>query len=388
MNVTFVIPAYLPARAYGGPVTFVSALAERLVEMGHRIGVITSNQVTVGGERVASGEEEIRGVRVRRFATPLRYRWAGLSPSFFLSARRHLAGADLVHVCAYREGLGPAAARAARRLSIPCIWEPMGMVRVVGRSRIKKRVFDSLFGLRHLKLAARVMATSALEKRDLVRAGLEPDRVVVRPNGMRLPPVPPPEAALAVRRRLGAGEDDFLALYLGRINYRKGLELLARAVLAAARHSARPLHLALVGPEEGDGTLERVMAALEDRSHLMTAPGPLYDDDKWAALAAADLFLLATHDGECFGISAAEAMAMGTPVLLGPECGVSEWMNEACGAVLPLDADRWAGAIAEYAAGRRPHHPEEVRAATRPFEIGEVAARQLEIYEEVLAEWG
>jgi glycosyltransferase involved in cell wall biosynthesis len=47
----------------------------------------------------------------------------------------------------------------------------------------------------------------------------------------------------------------------------------------------------------------------------VTFTGPLYGDDKWAALAAAEAFILPSHQ-ENFGVAVAEALASGVPVLL------------------------------------------------------------------------
>ena len=44
--------------------------------------------------------------------------------------------------------------------------------------------------------------------------------------------------------------------------------------------------------------------------------GPLYDDNKWKAYAAADIFCFATHySAESFGLVAVEAMMFGLPVV-------------------------------------------------------------------------
>ena len=63
--------------------------------------------------------------------------------------------------------------------------------------------------------------------------------------------------------------------------------------------------------------------------------GPIYDQDKLAALAATDLFVLPSLS-ESFGNAAAEAVAAGVPVLLTDTCGIAPMIHERAGLAVPL----------------------------------------------------
>jgi Glycosyl transferases group 1 len=56
--------------------------------------------------------------------------------------------------------------------------------------------------------------------------------------------------------------------------------------------------------------------------------GPASDTHKWALYAEAEMFLLASHS-ENFGIAAAEALAMGCPVIVTRQVGIASWVMEA-----------------------------------------------------------
>jgi glycosyltransferase involved in cell wall biosynthesis len=129
-------------------------------------------------------------------------------------------------------------------------------------------------------------------------------------------------------------------LCLGRIHWKKGLDLAIRAV--AAVPAAR---LRIVGNDE-EGLrpeLDRLANALgvSDRVDLS---GPLYGEAKAAAYAAADVLLMPSLS-ENFGNSALEAMAAGLPVITTPEVGAAA-LVESAGAGLVVERSESALAAA------------------------------------------
>jgi glycosyltransferase involved in cell wall biosynthesis len=111
-------------------------------------------------------------------------------------------------------------------------------------------------------------------------------------------------------------------LFLGRINRKKGCDLLIDAFLQAAPLDPA-LHLAVAGPDEQHwrASLQRrvTKAGLTDRVHWT---GPLYGAPKWGAYRACEAFILPSHQ-ENFGIAIAEAMACGKPVLLSDQVNIA-----------------------------------------------------------------
>jgi glycosyltransferase involved in cell wall biosynthesis len=104
-------------------------------------------------------------------------------------------------------------------------------------------------------------------------------------------------------------------LFLGRINEKKGCDLLVRAF--AKLCAAHPdLHLVMAGPDPANwrARLEALASnsCCTDRIHW---PGLLLGDAKWGAFAACEAFVLPSHQ-ENFGVAVVEALASGRPVLL------------------------------------------------------------------------
>lgn len=104
-------------------------------------------------------------------------------------------------------------------------------------------------------------------------------------------------------------------LYLGRIHEKKGCDLLIEAFSKAVANYP-DVHLVMAGPDHTGlkPKLEKV-AAEHGVAQRILWPGMLQGETKWAAFAASELFVLPSHQ-ENFGIAVAEALAIGTPVLI------------------------------------------------------------------------
>jgi glycosyltransferase involved in cell wall biosynthesis len=116
-------------------------------------------------------------------------------------------------------------------------------------------------------------------------------------------------------------QDKKVALFLGRIHPKKGCDLLIDAFARTLKN--RPeWHLVLAGPDQihWQHELERKATSL-GVSDRVTWTGMLTGDDKWSAFAAAEVFVLPSHQ-ENFGIVVAEALACSLPVLISTEVNI------------------------------------------------------------------
>ena len=113
-----------------------------------------------------------------------------------------------------------------------------------------------------------------------------------------------------------------LLLFLGRIHPKKGIDLLIHAFSVVAKNDPR-LHLVIAGPDQIglQNSLEKLAVSLSVE-HRITWTGMLHDDLKWSAYRASELFCLPSHQ-ENFGISVAEALACGLPVVLADPVNIS-----------------------------------------------------------------
>ena len=167
-----------------------------------------------------------------------------------------------------------------------------------------------------LRRARRVLFTTDAE-RDLATQSfwLHRWRPMVVPIGSEAPP--PDTSALLDTFHTACPQvaNRRFLLFLGRINEKKGCDLLVRAF--AKLCAAHPdLHLVMAGPDPANwrARLEALASnsCCTDRIHW---PGLLLGDAKWGAFAACEAFVLPSHQ-ENFGVAVVEALASGRPVLL------------------------------------------------------------------------
>jgi glycosyltransferase involved in cell wall biosynthesis len=323
-------PAYWPARAFGGPVVVARELVRRLVERGHRVDVVTTTLVDLQHRPSARGRTEtVDGATVHYLPTPIGYRWMGITPTLPVELRRRGRPA-VVHVFGFRDPVTTATALWCRVRGIPYVFEPLGMFRPRLRKVRLKRAFDATVARGVAAGATAVVVSSTRERDDVVACGVATERVVVRGNGFPKPP--PPVDPAAARTAAGVPDGSPLVLFVGRIADGKGIEHL----VAAARRLPEA-HVVLVGPDDRHGAADLVRAAQHDpvtagRIH----PQPPTDGPPWDLYRAADVFVLPSA-GESFGMAAAEAAAVGTPVVVTDRCGIAGFFRESEAMVVRYD---------------------------------------------------
>jgi hypothetical protein len=127
LRILFAAPAWSPSRAFGGPVVAAGELIRRLVARGHVVEVITTTIVDLDARPALRSEDGVvDGASVHYLATPLRYRWMGITPTLPLALAR-LQRPDVVHVFGFRDPVTTGVAAWCRIAKIPYVFEPLGM---------------------------------------------------------------------------------------------------------------------------------------------------------------------------------------------------------------------------------------------------------------------
>lgn len=343
MKILLYAPNYLPATRYGGPVRSAHGLARGLVGLGHEVTVFTTNVDGPGRLDVLSDRPVDRdGVRVRYFpvAPPRRIY---CSPAMARAVDAAIGTFDAVHVNGMFLWPGPRIARAAIRAGKPLVVSPRGMLvpeLIAGKSVLAKRVWIRLLERRGLAAARAIHVTSEAEAEGVRRLGLDQAPLAVIGNGVERPSVLPGEEE--VRAIWGDVPRNRRVAFLARLDWTKGLDLAIHAVRALPRAV-----LLIAGPDQIGlrARLEPELARV-DGSLAGRFLGSLDGAAKWALLAGADV-LIAPSLHESFGMSVAEALAVGTPVVATPGVGAAailKRLDPAC--VVPREETALAAALA------------------------------------------
>mgnify|MGYP003684816775 FL=1 len=136
---------------------------------------------------------------------------------------------------------------------------------------------------------------------------------VVTGLGVATPPGDPARQVALFHERLPQVKNKKVLLYLGRFHPKKGVDMLINSFL---KDRGREDILLLAGPtEKPDSFLKSLMKQASGKENQIIWSGMLEGDLKWGALLAADSLILPSHQ-ENFGMVIAEALSVGTPVLL------------------------------------------------------------------------
>jgi glycosyltransferase involved in cell wall biosynthesis len=327
MRILHVVPTYLPATRYGGPIYAVHGLCRALVARGHEVSVFTTNVDGAGQSDVPIGAAvDLDGVRVRYFKSEVRRLY--VSRDLKRALREEVASYDIVHLHSVFLWPAYAAARAARVAGVPYVISPRGMLvpeLIRERSRLVKTTWMRLVERRTFAHAAAIHVTSQREEDDARRTGIPLPSTFMIPNGIDLVPRP------AIAR------DERTILYFGRVSWKKRIDLLIDALPRIPK-----ARLTVAGNDE-EGLTPKLQelarrAGVADRVEFA---GAIEASKKWELLARATIFALPSLS-ENFGNVVLEAMMMETPVVLTAAVGLSPDVD-AAGA--GLVTDDFAGAM-------------------------------------------
>lgn len=331
MRLLHVVPTYLPARRYGGPIYAVHGLCRALAARGHDVDVFTTN---VDGDRESDVPlgvgVDLDGVHVRYFASNFRRLY--VSPAMRAALDASIASYDAVHLHSVFLWPTYAAARAAAKQGVPYIVSPRGMLvpeLVARKSSVAKKLWIRAVERRTFANAASVHFTAQVELDDARRIGIPlPDPIVV-PNGIELP------RADSIPRL-----PDTL-LFLGRINWKKGLEFLLDAIKNVAG-----VKVVIAGNDEEELTPKlRAQAERNGVADRVDFRGPVSGAAKEELLRTSTALVLPSLS-ENFGNVVLEAMAVEMPVIVTPEVGLAADVESAGAGIVTSNApDALAAAI-------------------------------------------
>lgn len=270
-------------------------------------------------------------------------------PTLAIETDRAVAAADVVHIHGLWEEAQHQAARAAQRHGVPYIILPQGMLSPwnLQLSKWGKRLYLFWRLRKNLDRAAAIHFTCDVE-RDLVAPLGIKAKPIVEPLGLDLSEfreLPAPGSFRVHWPQLG---DKPFVLFLGRIDYKKGLDVLIPA-FAAAKLGDTPLVIA--GPNrDGYEPAVRAMIAKHGLQARVLFTGMLHGRDRLEAYVDAALFVLTSHT-ENFGITVIEAMACRCPVLISDQVNIhAEVARSGGGEVIPVQVEatsrgleRWMG---------------------------------------------
>ena len=306
----------------GGPARIIYDHTTEALKMGHQVDILSP--MTPGDEiyDIPVGARVIPCLRT----TPISRLYREFSVDLYQYLKKHIHEYDIVHI----HGIWHFGSLAPFLIKnkVPKVITIHGLLDTwaVNHHRWKKDLVTFLYQKNILARAALIQINNDDEEKNVTDyLGFRPENLVTIPNGIRMEEYANlPERGI-FRRQFDLPEDKKMVLFMGRINIKKGLDLLLPAFAEYLKVHDDAL-LVLAGPEDGYLTETKKFIADQPLADRIRYVGMLTDTTKLAALADADLFVLPSYS-EGFSIAVLEALAAGVPALVSDRIGFGEYVR-------------------------------------------------------------
>jgi len=351
LHILMATTGFYPATAWGGPVTVVYQNALELQRRGHKVTVATSNLLNKK-DRIAPGyfQQQTDGLEVHYLPMYNIKQWPGtLGPTMLsIKAKKILRSliqdADIVHVNAVRNSISIQAGSLAFDLDKPFVIQPHGSTDIIMNTLLLKKLHNKFVLRKFLQRATAILALQPTEVQQIILAGGFKNQIYIIPNGFPDNRVRSKHKRNNLRNRLEISPDAKVILSLGRINYKKGPDLLVKAFSSIPDNVRSDMVLMIVGPDDGQLSEVRELITQHNLESHVRLPGLLTGDDVWMAYQTADLFVLPCRV-DTFPMAIVEACQARLPMVITDACEIANLLDEKVARIVSVDVEAIAQGI-------------------------------------------
>ena len=345
MKILVVVPAL--GNVYGGPSKSVVELTQSLGDQGITVDLVTTN---------ANGSNSL-DVPLNCWLEQTSYRiqyfsyWAikdyKISWDLTRWLWKNVKNYDLVHTNAIFSYSILPAYWACLKDKIPYIVTPRGMLEpwALSHKAWKKHFYYHLLEKPALNRANAIQMLASVEAQSTQSLNLKAPFTIV-PNGIHRQDFGSLVSPELFYQKFPETKGKRLILFLGRIDPKKGLDLLAQAFGKIYTQFPQS-HLVIAGPDN-IGFLAIAKQYFADANCLskVTFTGMLTGQLKYSSLSAADIYIAPSYS-EGFSMSVLEGMASGLPCVITTGCNFPEAAQAQAAYVVDINADAIAEALVQ-----------------------------------------
>jgi len=336
MNILFVIPYYIPAYSYGGPIKIAHDLGKEFVKKRHQVTVVTTD-VHDTFSRNFIKKEKIDGVQVLRFqnlSNRLAKNYNAYFPlGFRFWIKKNLKNYDIVHCHDFFTYQNIIISKFCKKHNIPYIIHPHGcldQIKLEAKCSNLKKFFFKYFSS-VLNNASKIIVLTQNEEKTIHKLVKEKNKIVKIPNGVALNGYSQIKK-INPYKKYNIPTTHKIIVFLGRLQYIKGLDISLKALEQIKKKLS--FTFIIIGPDEGEKEkLEKQIKKTNLEKNVIFT-GILQGKEKIATLKSADLFLFNSRS-EGFGITIIEACATKVPVLISKNCPIPEVEKFKAGIITP-----------------------------------------------------
>lgn len=307
LNIGIVTPLLTPAA--GGEAHGACILARSLQARGHSVTIFTSNYGRKESKFEDEGDLEIVESRCVANLSGLLY-----TPEMREKLEKSSRIFDTFDLNSFRTYQNVVAMKLAGEHNIPYLLRAHGSLPRLGKS-IPKWLFDRLYGNEILDNSSKLIALTKVEAQQYQEFGVESSRVSVIPNGIELDRFSNLPTRGEFASKFNVSQNTRIILFLGRINWIKGIDTLIKSFSQLIRNGSNANCLLVVaGPDDGYLRNAQRHASRLSMGEGILFCGPLNFRDKLAALVDSSAVVLPSYY-EIFGNVILESYACSKAVI-------------------------------------------------------------------------
>ncbi len=253
----------------------------------------------------------------------------------------NLRSYDIVHLHTFRSYQNVLICDFCNIYRIPFIVQAHGSVPYIGKQWLKI-FYDHIWGRKTLATSSKLIAITRTESDYYRMIGVNKSRIEIIPNGINLSEYKDFPAKGEFRKRYSIGNDEKVALYIGRLHKSKNIDLLIDA-FGEILKKRNDVKLLIAGTDSGYKLkLEELIRALGIKENVVFT-GFISNHEKFCAFIDADVFVTPSFSG--FPITFLEACATGTPLVTTVKGDNLGWVHKNVGYVVEDNKYKLAEAI-------------------------------------------
>ncbi len=372
--------------SYGGISKAVKEIAESLGNLGIKVDLITTNADNLEKIKVPLNQWiDEEHYRIKYFSC-----WHShdliISLPLINWLIKNIHEYDIVHTNTVFSPVVSFVHWLCQLQQIPYIMTPHGMLEpwALSYKAWKKRLYYNLFEQPALRKASAIQVIANAEAHNVNSLGFHNFFVV--PNGIHRQEFENIPNSEVFYQKFPATRNKTLILFLGRIDPKKGLDLLAPA-FAKVHAKFSNTHLVVAGPDNiGFLSTAKNYFIQSQCLDAVSFTGILTGDLKRAVLATANLYVAPSYS-EGFSLSVLEGMASGLPCVITTGCNFPEAAIAKAAQVVDINSDAIADALIECLSFPQQAEAMGDRASDFIFQnyTWEVAAQKLvKVYEAII----
>jgi glycosyltransferase involved in cell wall biosynthesis len=349
-----------PLTSFTGDMGLIFKSSKGLIDLGHEVTIVTTDADSFFYDKEKSEifsdtrkqlakatEKSIIFKGVPLFALHCRIHKLGFfCPDAKKFAREIISDFDVVHVCTWYSHICMIFAQIAFEKNVPFIISSWGSLLPNARKLKGKQkwVADQMYTKKILKHATGFQSVGESERKEFLKLGVTPESIYRLDNPVELEKFELVKKENILKKYNIEGKK-FL-LFLGRINEKKGIELLLKSFFNILKKQNKLiLVLAGSGTKEYQVEIKKLVNKLGLKENVIFT-GLVTENEKLELLESASLFVLTSHS-DVHPIAVQDALAMSLPVVITEACDYPEVIDYDAGIIVDEDVNQITKAILE-----------------------------------------